>query len=641
MKFQTSIWDLIRRWWWLVLIGVVIASGVSYYATSQQPLIYMAKATVGVGTSIQATNPDPQTLALSRSLTYAYAVFARRRPVTEAVIETLGLPFEPEELSERLEVGVISDAQLLEIFAYDTNPNQAAAIAEEVARQLVEEQDPTAGSVDLQMWEAERVAAQERVQVLRDEIDQLRNEILDMTSASEIAEAQNRLTQLEQVLTDNQAIAVQYTQLAIRSPANTVWWVEHAVPYWDPVAPNKTMNVLLSAAAGFLLTAGGVVLMEFFDDTLHWRDMSIEEVEGLPVVGVLAPPSRRDPVTTRYRPRSPAAEAVRQLRARIALTRSPHSPQVVLITSPRPRDGKTITVANLGVASALGGMRTLVIDADLRSPNLNELFDTPNVLGLADLLDARPDEREALLPRAVRETETPDLFLLTAGRGRRDPAVLLGSPEMADLLATLKALYGYIVIDSPPVMASPDATIMAALAEGTVMVLRIGKSTRRLARMSKERLLAPGGASLLGVAMTGVPAVAETPHRGHGYHYAAEASDQHTVGWGRAYQRLPFLRRLPLGVRAWEMGDGTVLLPIPVVAGRLGVRRSLARNWCKTRRLKAVRKLFRWWVPEKELVAFMQRELGKAEPAPEEPPPGGTAPGHEPEHEEDVAVPVG
>ena len=605
MNFKTTLWGIISRWWWLILAGMILSAGVSYVVTSKQAPVYMAKATVGVGLSIRSASPTRDSLDLSRNLAYAYAEFARRRLMTEAVIEALGLPLEPEELSSRIEVNVISSAQLLEIFAYDNNPAQAAAIAEEVARQLVEEQDFRANPAEYQQWAAEMATVQARLKAINEEIDKLRDEMLTMTSASELAEARARLTELENVLLDNQQLALQYAQLLAVNPANTIWWVEHAIQHPSPVAPNKVMNVVLGAVAGTILAAGAVIVLEFFDDTLRWRDVTIDEVEGMPVLGVLAAPSRRDPIAVRYRPRSPEAEAVRQLRARIALSPSPHSIRVVLITSPRPAEGKTLTSANLAVASALGGLRTLLIDADLRNPSLNEYFDAPNVRGLVDLLSAHPDEREALLPQIVREVNPQNLFLLTAGRTQRDPAVLLGSPEMEQLLSMLRDHYDYVVIDTPPTGVAADAATLSGLADGAILVLRMGRSSRRLARKAKERLSAPGGTNVLGVAITGVPSVAYTLPN---YRYVTVP--EHSRGpWSRIYRRLPFLRRVPLGIRAWETRDGTVLLPIPVVAQRLGVRHATARKWCRTRRLKGVRRLFRWWVPERELEAYLAREL--------------------------------
>ncbi len=608
MKAQVTLWGVARRWWWLVLVGVVIASGISYYLTSKQVPLYLSKATVSVGASFHEVNVNPTSLALSRSLAYIYAEYVRRRPITQAVIEARGLDYGPDELAARIQVNVVADAQLLEILVYDPDPLQAAANAEELGRQLVEEQNPLADTDTRRQWLEAQAAAEQRSQALQQQIDAQRQAMLEMTSAAEIAEAQDLINQLETALVDNQAIVVQYAQLTATNPASVVMWVEHPYPNPTPVAPNKTMNVLLGATLGLLVTGGAVVLLEFFDDTLRWRDKGIDEVEGLPTLGVLAPPSRRDPVVTRYRPHSQKAEAVRQLRARIALTRSPHSVRVVLITSPRPKDGKTTTVANLGVASALAGMRTLIIDGDMRHPSLNELFDLPNIVGLADLLTVQPDAREALLNKAIRETGTPHLSLLTTGVARRDPAALLGSPEAATLLALLKTRYDYIVIDTPPVLVAPDAVILAALAEGTVLIARVGRVTRRMMRKAKERLLAPGNVNLLGVAMTGAPITLEGQRSGYRYRY--DADEAATGLAGRIYRRLTFLHRLPVGY-IWRRRDGTVYFSAAHIAQRLGVRKSTAIQWCKAGRLSGMRKLFRWWVSEGSLKGFLNQELGE------------------------------
>ncbi|GAB4446855.1 MAG: hypothetical protein Kow00120_17040 [Anaerolineae bacterium] len=610
MKFQISVWGVLRRWWWFVLAGTVIAAGISYYLTSKQPLIYVAKATVSVGQSIRDPDINPQMLALSRTLAYTYADLARRRLITEAVIEARNLNVSPDELRERIQVNVIPDAQLLEIFVYDTDPLQAQATAEEVGRQLVDEQNPLADSQEYQEWVAARNAAQEQVNEIQGQIDALRAEIPTLSSAAEYEEARNRLTQLETLLVDYQDIAVRYATLTANNPANAVWWVEHAVANPYPVAPNKTLNILLGAALGLLVTGGAVVFLEFFDDTVRWRDKGVDEVEGLPVLGVLGSPSRRDPVVTRYRPRSQQAEAVRQLRARIALTRSPHSLRVVLITSPRAKDGKSTTAANLGVASALGGRRTLLIDADMRNPSLNELFDIPNVLGLADLLTAEREDRDRLLDKAIRETSTPNLFVLTAGLTLRDSASLLGSASTGDLFVTLRNRFDYVVVDTPPLLVVPDAAILAPLVEGVVFILRVGRVTRRMVRKMKELLLAAGNVSILGVALTGAPSRVEGKSSTYYRYRSAPATEEFPGLGGRIYKALKFLHRLPVGY-TWKLKDGTILVPIAQVARRLGVRTSTAVKWCQGGRLKGARKLFRWWVSEQELHDFVKRELGE------------------------------
>ncbi|MCZ7547438.1 MAG: polysaccharide biosynthesis tyrosine autokinase [Anaerolineae bacterium] len=358
------------------------------------------------------------------------------------------------------------------------------------------------------------------------------------------------------------------------------------------------------------MTGGAVLFLEFFDDTVRWRDKGVDEVEGLPVLGVLGSPSRRDPVVTRYRPRSQQAEAVRQLRARIALTRSPHSLRVVLITSPRAKDGKSTTAANLGVASALGGRRTLLIDADMRNPSLNELFDIPNVLGLADLLTADREDRDRLLDKAIRETSTPNLFVLTAGLTLRDSASLLGSASTGDLFVTLRNRFDYVVVDTPPLLVVPDAAILAPLVEGVVFILRVGRVTRRMVRKMKELLLAAGNVSILGVALTGAPSRVEGKSSTYYRYRSAPATEEFPGLGGRIYKALKFLHRLPVGY-TWKLKDGTILVPIAQVARRLGVRTSTAVKWCQAGRLKGARKLFRWWVSEQELHDFVKRELGE------------------------------
>ncbi len=120
---------LIGRWWWLLLLSVLIPVAVSYQWTARRPPLYQARATLMVGTSLRTLNPDPWQMNLSTTLAGAYAELAKQGPVLEAVIERLGLPRTPEQLAVQVDTRIYSGAQLLEIWVTDTDPQVAALIA--------------------------------------------------------------------------------------------------------------------------------------------------------------------------------------------------------------------------------------------------------------------------------------------------------------------------------------------------------------------------------------------------------------------------------------------------------------------------------------------------------------------------------
>jgi non-specific protein-tyrosine kinase len=198
-------------------------------------------------------------------------------------------------------------------------------------------------------------------------------------------------------------------------------------------------------------------------------------------------------------PRSAAAEAYRTLRTNIQFA-SPDKPlRTLLATSTSPEDGKSTTLANLAITLAETGARTLLIDADLRRPAQHALFGLPNEVGLTSLMLGAG---EALTPSRlpVQATVVANLGVLTSGPLPPNPAELLASRRMGELLTLLAGVADYVLFDSPPIIAVTDAAILAPRVDGVLLVVRAGKTKRDLAIKAK-RLLAQVNAPLVGVVL--------------------------------------------------------------------------------------------------------------------------------------------
>jgi succinoglycan biosynthesis transport protein ExoP len=139
--------NMIKRWWWLLVVGTIIPMGISYYFVSKQPVLYQAKVTLMVRTTALQPSLDPNT---AKRLAQAYTELVKRRPITQAVIQRLNLERSPEELAEQITAWIIPETSLLEIMVTDTNPQAAALIANALADELIK-QSP--GSVDLTVIE--------------------------------------------------------------------------------------------------------------------------------------------------------------------------------------------------------------------------------------------------------------------------------------------------------------------------------------------------------------------------------------------------------------------------------------------------------------------------------------------------------
>lgn len=197
-------------------------------------------------------------------------------------------------------------------------------------------------------------------------------------------------------------------------------------------------------------------------------------------------------------PRSITAEAYRTLRTNIQFYNVGEPMRRLLVTSAGPNEGKSTTAANLAITFAQTGQRVVVVDADLRRPFLHRLFQLSNLVGLTNVMVGSADLDAALLPTAM-----PGLSVLPTGPIPPNPAEMLGTPRMAELLDQLSEQADIIIIDSPPVLAVTDASVLSPLVDGIVLVAAAGQVNREMAQRAKSQLDAVK-ARVLGVVLNGV-----------------------------------------------------------------------------------------------------------------------------------------
>ncbi|MGH7843957.1 MAG: GumC family protein [Candidatus Binatia bacterium] len=292
-----------------------------------------------------------------------------------------------------------------------------------------------------------------------------------------------------------------------------------------PSSPKTTRNLILAALLGLFLGVGLVFFLEYMDSSVStpqevWKAVSLTTLGVIPNLNTLnqryypvlskgAPSNRAEPPApmTEFLSKelvvardqlSMIAESYRTIRTALLLSQAEKPPQVILITSPCPDEGKTVTTLNLGIALAQAGHKVLVIDADLRKGRCHKLVNLQNHRGLANVLTGQLD-----LDRSVRQTAIDGFYLLPRGVLPPNPADLLLSHKIKEVLNTLRNSFEFILIDSPPVIAVSDATVLSALSDGVLLVLHGQKTTPSAAQRAMERLEGVG-ASILGVVLNGV-----------------------------------------------------------------------------------------------------------------------------------------
>jgi capsular exopolysaccharide synthesis family protein len=200
-------------------------------------------------------------------------------------------------------------------------------------------------------------------------------------------------------------------------------------------------------------------------------------------------------------PKSAAAEAYRALRTNIQFA-SPDKPvHVVLATSTSPDDGKSTTIANLAITFAAAGSPTVLVDADLRRPHLHQIFGLSNEAGLTTWVSEVARGKDAAsVPLPLQKTQASNLVVLTSGPIPPNPAEILASQRMAELLSLLKSQAEYVLLDAPPIIAVTDAAVLSPRVDGVLLVINAGKTRRDLAIKARD-MLRQVNANLLGVVL--------------------------------------------------------------------------------------------------------------------------------------------
>jgi succinoglycan biosynthesis transport protein ExoP len=235
--------------------------------------------------------------------------------------------------------------------------------------------------------------------------------------------------------------------------------------------------------------------------------------------------SRHVELVAQHLPKSQMSEAFRALRTALLLSQAGHPPQVILVTSALPREGKTTAAANLAVTLAQLGDRTLLIDADLRKPGVGRLLNLngSKYAGLSSYLAGV----SSLDLVTVQHPAIPNLSAIPTGPLPPNPADLLSSHRLADAITELRTKFKFIVIDTPPVMAATDAVILSVKADGVVLVVRSGETPKEAFNRTRELLMSVK-CRLLGVVLNAVDSSAPDyyySYRYYPYSYGYGARD--------------------------------------------------------------------------------------------------------------------
>lgn len=355
------------------------------------------------------------------------------------------------------------------------------------------------GMIDAQLvaTSTELAAAEARELELRASLSAQQEQVLKQgPEAMKVVSLEADITQMRKQVEALDTRIAEVSANSVAAGAADVAVVDWARPGTSPVSPRKGLTLLAAVLGGWVLAAGVALYREWRDPSLQ-NTADIAPLLGAPVLAEVPVLNNQLSPTIRGQlvqldPRSPAAGAFRAVRTNLTLGAG-RDARTIVVASPTPGDGKSTTASNLAISLANSGYRTLLVDCDLVRPVQHLIFDTGDDVGLTSVWAGNTSLREAIQP-----TEVTNLHLLPCGPIPDQPSDLLTSKRFSLLLESLLGAFDRIVIDSPPLATAAEGQVLAAAAEGTLMVVRMKHSPRDLAHASMCELRRVG-ANVVGV----------------------------------------------------------------------------------------------------------------------------------------------
>lgn len=485
------------RWWWLLAAATLIAATSSFVYTFFQPAVYESRTTLLVGSAIKELNPSSNQVFLAQQLAQTYAEIALHKPIQQATMSALGVDWLPYYT-----VQVTPNTQLVEIKVIDEDPLFARDFAANLAQQVILQGPASQVEHNRQRFvDGQLQKLEDSITETEDELVQKQQELTSLFSAREIANVETQIDALEQKLTTMQSNYAALLATTQRGAANALSILEPANLPDEPLSARLLINVLVAAVVGCTLAIGGAHLIEYIDDSI--RDVEeAKQLFGVPMLAMvptLSSDYEKDKVIMLSNAPHPAAEAYRMLRTNLQFAAVERALRLLLVTSPASADGKSLTAANLSAAYTRAGKRVILVDADLHRPSQQRFFQVMNNIGLTMSLFDHQIPIEELL----QQTALPGLRVLSAGPLPPNPAELLSSQRMQEILCALRDLADIVIIDSPPVSAVSDALILATYVDGVLLVTHATDTSRAVARQTLQSLQQVC-AALVGVVFNGV-----------------------------------------------------------------------------------------------------------------------------------------
>lgn len=495
---------LFLRWWFVLVLAVVLSVGTAWTITRQQPSIYAAQATLRVGNNFEVAAPNQAQVALSNVLADYYAALVKREVILAPVVDQLQLGFEWWVIRDRMLVPRVDrGANLLELTVSDTNPERAAAIANAVANQLIAYTPNAPEKVEAQQAELSRQLEETQVNIeaVEVKIAELEDNLANLSSAIDIADIQSQLDALQvtrQRYLDEYANLLNLTN---QTSANSLSFFEQARPAVAPLPKKLGLTLAMAGAGGLLMAIVAVLILDRLDE--RWRTGS--ELQSRTGIRSLGDVPEGLPSPSGARPNGLARhQALNTVYSNMVHAAKSKLPRTLLISSPRPSEARSALAIDIAEQYTRTGHRVLLIATEAeQAASLAGLVDHEHYVPSIGRRDGGDFGDSGNLWSYVRPTRIHNLLLLSgreAGYDRFSSMVpLVFWPEM---LTHLRKSADVVIFDGPGTLAGPDAGLLAPLVDGVMLVLNGKQDSRSTALKARKQLTSEPNTKFLGAVVT-------------------------------------------------------------------------------------------------------------------------------------------
>ena len=479
---------------WFIIVTTAVVMAVALFISFRETPMYTSHSTVLVDPSLNQATTTTVNMANEKQVASSVAV-------AQAVIRQLHLSTPPLLLLDHLSVDVPVDSDILTFSFTSSDPR----IAQRMTDTFVQAYIDFRRRVEQQQYDFTIESVRHQVSNLTSQLKQVEGLLGQNLSPTQRALEGAKATSL---ITQIGILQQRVASLASPDQAQTASVLNVANLPSSPSRPNYPINLALGLFAGLCLGVIGAILLERFDDRIRGRQ-DVERILGVPVLGAIPRIKgmrKSGPLVVEERPNQPEAEAFRQLRANLQLAASRHRARIVLVTSGATGEGKTLVVANLGISLASTGLRVVLVSADLRNPQLDVIFGRFRRQGLTDVLLDRLSPHEAIC-----ETRVPNLSLVVSGSTLGATRESLASPHLKEALRAFADLADIVLIDSAPLLAVADVSVMGPACDALVFVADARSSGRRDLSESQHQLNQIG-TPVIGSVVTNAPSDGVRPY---------------------------------------------------------------------------------------------------------------------------------